>query len=424
MDKSKQMSIFEGLDESQSVDKFKNKKKRKQLEINVDNSIVELNLLLLPLAPVGRERSDIGTIIVKWTDSQGNLRGIKVSMVEGYNMLTRFDINILMSLQKLYSEQNRVISYNFESKKYDMPIEIKYTIREIAKALKYKSCSGVLVSKIKKAIRKLANCTITSLFAGGLYDSENDVYIKEKGFHIIETYDMYERTNLDKNDKILRYDDIKEYNKIVINSFFYKSMCNGYFKIVPFDQLIRLKHDVSQRIFSILEGWYCEKKPFVYFNYKTLYERIPLNPISKDDKPMEVKDKNRAIKTACEELLRNGYIQSFILVRNKGVYFIFDSELKDANIETINATYYGHHKYSGLKDVIKTYLQYGIEENQIDLYVKQSNIEYHKALLRYYDMMVRYDKIKENPINYLLKGIKGNYNIDKKYYNTVNDCVK
>jgi hypothetical protein len=60
-----QTSFLDGLSEISSVDIIKHKrKKRKQLEINVDSALIELNLLLLPLAPVGRERLDVGSILV------------------------------------------------------------------------------------------------------------------------------------------------------------------------------------------------------------------------------------------------------------------------------------------------------------------------------------------------------------------------
>lgn len=391
------------------------RKKRKQLEINVDGALVELNLLLLPLAPVGREKDDVGTIIVKWTDSKGALRGIKVSMTDGYKMLTNFDIKVLTSLMKLYSEQNTIIPYDFENNKYDMPVEINYTIREISRRLRYSECGGTITKKIKDSIKKLANVTITSMYEGGLYDAEHKCYIKttgEKGFHIIEEYDMYEVSKVENKEDRIKARDVKSFNKVVINNFFYNSMCNGYCKIVPFDQLIGIKQDIAQRLFALLEGWFCNKKPFVYFNFTTLYSRIPLD----NDTP--IKEKNRSVKRACEELKKIGYIENFVVKPSKGVYFIFEGGIDYDNPDNMKDKYFGLDKYGGIKDVISALLEYGIEENEIDMYVKESNIEYHKALLRYFNIMLRYDKIKgDNPLGFLLEGLKGDYNIDPKYYN-------
>jgi hypothetical protein len=298
-----------------------------------------------------------------------------------------------------------------------MPIEINYTVSEIARVLKYTECGGTITKRIQNSIRKLANCTITSIYEGGLYDVENKNYIKsEKGFHIIETYEMYRYSECNEKEKRLKANEIKSYNKVTINKFFYDSMCSGYCKIIPFEQLVGLKYDVSQRLFSLLEGWYCDKKPFVYFNYETLYSRIPLNPVAEGETPMPTKEKNRLIKKGAEELLKTDYIKGYIVVPRQGIYFIFDGELKDVDINTIRTCYYGLEKYGDLKDVVSTLLRHGIDENDIDRYISSNNIEYVKALLRYYDMMLRYDNIKGDGIGFLIKGLKEKYNIDEKYY--------
>ncbi len=422
VEKLSQVSFLDNSDCGQTVDTLPKRSKRKQLEINVDGALIELNLLLLPLAPVGRERMDVGSIIVKWIDSNGSNRGIKVSMTDGYGMLSRFDINVLNALMKLYSEQNKIMTYDYEKNKYNMPVEINYSIRALTNILKYKKHGGSSSERVQKSIRKLANCTITSLFEGGLYDSENKCYIKgvgEKGFHIIETYEMYKTSNLAENDKRISPNDVKDFNKVIINNFFYKSMCNGYTKIIDFNQLLELKSDVAQRIFSLLEGWYCDKKPFVYFNYETLYARIPLNPITEGEDPMPIKYRNRAIKKACKELQQNGYLANFVAIR-KGVYFIFDGEIDATNIDNFKPSFYGLNKYSDLNAIINTLSDYGIETLDIDTYVKQSELEYYGALLRYYDMMIRYDKIRDNPVGFLIAGLKEKYNIAEKYYKKEN----
>lgn len=421
MDNVQQTSFLDDIACEQIVIKKTNR--RKKIEINLDGMLMELNWLLLPLSPIGKER-DVGTIIVKWKDGQNKLRGIKISMTDGYNMLTRFDIKVLASLQKLYSEQNKIIEYSYDKKEYDMPIEINYTISKISKILKYKSCGGSIVKKIKQSIRKLANCTITSLYTGGIYDANKKCYIEnqEKAFHIIENYDMYERIKLGDRKKRLAPKKIKEYNKVIINNFFLQNMKTGYFRIISLDMLMSLKQDVSQRLFTLLEGWYCDKKPYVYFNYTTLYERIPLNPISIEEKPMLNKEKNRYIKNACKELLEKGYINGFVTTR-KGIYFIFEKIKGGENaykeyIKKAQKDFYGISKFNEYKEIVNTLMNVGFDENEIDIYIKKDNIEYIKALLRLFDMKLRHDSLEKNAKGFLIKGLMPPYyNIDRKYYN-------
>jgi len=421
VDNIQQTSFLQDVNCEQIV--IKKTKRRKKIEINLDGMIMELNWLLLPLAPIGKER-DVGTIIVKWKDGKNKLRGIKISMTDGYNMLTRFDIKVLAALQKLYSEQNKVIEYNYDKKEYNMPIEINYTISKISKILRYKSCGGSAGTKIKQSIRKLANCTITSLYTGGIYDANNKKYIEsqEKGFHIIEEYDMYEYSELSEGKIRLSPRKIKEYNKVTINKFFLQNMKTGYFRIISLDMLMSLKQDVSQRLFTLFEGWYCDKKPYVYFNYTTLYERIPLNPISVEEKPMPNKEKNRYIRNACKELIERKYMNGF-LSDKKGIYCIFEDIKGGENaykeyIKEAQKDYYGLNKYNEKEEIIATLLNVGFDENEVDTYVKQDRMEYIKALLRLFDIKLRHDSIRENIKGFLIRGMKPPYyNIDKKYFN-------
>lgn len=420
VDNPMQTSFLEDLSCEQIV--IKQSKRRKRIEINLDGTMMELNWLLLPLAPIGKER-DIGTIIVKWKDGQNKLRGIKISMTDGYNMLTRFDIKILAALQKLYSEQNNIIEYNNDKQEYNIPIEINYTISKIANILKYKTCGGSIVTKVKQSIRKLANCTVTSLYMGGIYDANKKCYVEkqENGFHIIEWYSMYEYDQIGENDKRISPRKIKEYNKVIINKFFFDNMKTGYFRIISTDMLMSLKQDVSQRLFTLLEGWYANKRPFVFFKNSTLYERIPLNPIN-NEKPMPIKEKNRYIRKACQELMEKKYIEKYIFTK-EGIYFIFEKVDGGENayndyIENYRRNYYGLNKYNTDKEIVEGLLIAGFNENEIDTYINSKNIEYIKALLRLYDINIRYDNLKENPKGFLIKGLKPPYyNIDKKYFN-------
>ena len=422
MENVQQTSFLNDLTCEQIV--IKQTKRRKKIEINLDGTLMELNWLLLPLAPIGKER-DVGTIIVKWTDSNNKLRGIKISMTDGYNMLTRFDIKVLAALQKLYSEQNNIIEYNYDQKIYNMPVKINYTISKIAKILQYKTCGGSIITKIKQSIRKLTNCTVTSLYAGGIYDASNKTYIEtdEKAFHIIESYEMYEYKQVEKSGKKrISPRQIKNFNEVTINNLFFNNMKKGYFRIISLDMLMSLKQDVSQRLFTLLEGWYCDKKPYVYFHYKTLYDRIPLNPISEEEKSMPNKEKNRYIRNACKELKEKKYIQEYITDK-EGIYFIFEKILGGENaykdyIENAVKDYYGLNKYNKDEEIVTTLMNAGFDGNEIETYTSNRDKEYVKALLRLYDVNLRHDNLKKEPKGFLISGLTPPYyKIKSKYFN-------
>lgn len=415
MENCSQISIFNDLDCEQSVSKTIKKKKRKPLEIKVEETIVELNLLILPLVPIGKSL-DVGEVVVKWFDSENNQHGIKISMPENINHLTIFDIKVLMTLLKIYSEYNTVITYNIEKENYEMPMEIRFTKKMIVDRLKYKQCGGSITRKIDTSLDKLSSATISSMFNGGLYDVKSKKWITNSSikYHIFDICETYNYRDVQEGEKRILGNHIKDTNRIIINRFFYDSLCSGYCRIINYDFLIKIKSDVAYRIYALLEGWFCDKRPFVYFKYETLYNRIPLPEIR------TTSNKNRDIKNALEELVKLYYIDRYIIKKGKGVYIIFDSSINDDVILNYKDKFYGLDKYNSYSDVVNALLNYGISANDIDLYVKdttkESNLEYIKALLRYFDVAMRYDRIDKNPVKYLLKGLQTTYDISQKYY--------
>lgn len=80
--------------------------------------------------------------------------------------------------------------------------------------------------------------------------------------------------------------------------------------------------------------------------------------------------------------------------------------------------YYGLNKYNKKKEIIDALLNVGFDENEIATYMKDSRMEYIKALLRLFDIRLRHDSIKENVKGYLIRGMTPPYyTIKKKYFN-------
>lgn len=136
---------------------------------------------------------------------------------------------------------------------------------------------------------------------------------------------------------------------------------------------------------------------------------IPLTP------DLSTSVKNRYIKDAAEELKSIGYIQGYEIEdheEGRGIRFIFDYSKYDDKDKDV----YGLDNYNTLEDVIMTLKENGFNQEEIEKYIRLLDIEYIKALLRYFDIMMNYDKISKNPKGFLEKGLKETYNIDLKYY--------
>lgn len=411
MENYTQTSFFNDTKCEQNVDKSVIKvKKRKPIIVKLNEAIIELNLLLLPLALIGRtEISNNSSIVIEWRDSKNRRRGIKISMPDDLTMLTIFDIKVLIALFKINSEKEEVIRYNLSKNKYEIPIEINFTKIEISKRLGYRTCAGTITRKIDDALEKLTGAYISSIFDGGLYDIENKRYITngKVRYHILELYQTYNYKDINEEKRVAA-GKIKDMNKAIVNRFFYDNMCNGYLKSIDFDLLIRIKRDVGVRLYCILEGWFCNKNPFVFFKYETLYARIPL------PEDRRTANKNRDIRMACDELVELKYLQKYFTDK-KGVYFVYDGSLTYDDIINYRQKVYGLNKYNTLQEIISALVDYNIDGNMIDQYVREDNKEDIAAAIRYYEIYKRYDRIKENDVGFLADAIRGKYKIDKKY---------
>jgi molybdate-binding protein len=99
----------------------------------------------------------------------------------------------------------------------------------------------------------------------------------------------------------------------------------------------------------------------------------------------------------------------------EGICFVFDDSIA-IDLDRMNDSYLGLDNYNDWDDVVDALIAYGVPDNIIEQYVNKSNLEYVKALLRSFDVAIRYDRIEKNATGFLIKGLKTAYNIPKKYY--------
>lgn len=406
-----QLSLFNDVSTDTGLT-VKKRKKRKSLNIPLDRAIVELNLLTLPLSLLGKKKlDDAGEVVVTWHDSDGIERGIRILGSDTYGVLTYFDIKVLIGLFKLYSEQNPKIEYDSKSETYFMNNKINYTFSDLARAMNY-TTGGKNLKKLQDSIRRISSVKLINIGEGAIYDVNSKKYIKakaEKSYNILN-HEMCRYEMFDADEKRPSPVQIRENNFVIIDDFFFNSLCKGYGKIINYDLFLSIKSDVTCRVYSLLEGWGGKKSIDMFRYYETFYNLIPL------DKSLSVSVKNRYIRDSAEELIKLGYIQGYEIEerdKGKGIRFIFDYVEYDAQKKDV----YFLEKYNTREEVIIALKDNGIPDDKIEIALATKDFEYIKALLRYFDIMVKHDNIKKSPKNFLNKGLSEVYEISSKYYN-------
>lgn len=393
------------------------KKKRKKITIDIGESLMEGNFMEIPFAVMNRKADDIGTLEIKWVDSNNVARNLKVVASNESNLPTAKDMNVLVGLFKLYSEQNSVIEINGQQRICNtLPIRIHFTFAELTRTLGYKTIGGSVIKQLQKSIETLS---LTSLISeNGLYDASTRTYVNDtkKIYKILEMQIYTYKDNKDK--KRLSPEEIKQNNFVEISPFFYNSMLSGNFGIFNYNLWRTFKRDISKKLYLILNKWDNDKRPFVFYEYKSLYSMIPL-----DDESVDVSTKNRYIRRSAQDMKECGYIKDYKAVPNKGVFFIFDDSI-DIDFKNMEDNYCVLDDYKNNDEVLYTLADYGVPDEIIKQYVKNETIHYAEALLRYFDTAMRYNRIKKNPTGFLIQGLREPYNIPEKYYRIVNEDIK
>lgn len=416
-----QISMFNSMTEKELAKALVLEQKgKKNIFLQDETFIYEGNWIELPIFSLSNKfSSNTKEVIREWTDSKNIKRGIKIRQgLQEYGLPTINDSDTLVSIFKVNAKDNPNILFNDPLSTYIMDNKIYFTKREVAKELGYNSYGGSADKRIVDSIKTLYGTFLMSLHAGAFYDPKYNEYIietRDKGFRIVDDYDFYKRAVVKKGktlDEIVS--QYKEQNWIKINDFFYNSLKNGYFKILNHEVYKQLRSGPAKRIFMLAEKWRVSRRHYQFFTYDMLYQRIPL------ENSLQTKTKNKYIREAGEELLNSNYIKGCIPdQKRKGIYLIFKDDLTIDEIEQ-NEMYlfYRLDKYNSDEEILKALYENDITEEEIRTYVESNNKEYIKALLRYTDIYVKYNKITEgNPKGFILKGLKKPYDIDKKYFN-------
>lgn len=403
MENIKQLSMEETLMDETDIEKVK-RKMPKTLIIPIDESIIESNFAEIPFINYYKTKEAVLSVEYVWNDSKGNNYGIEVRGSK-YGVPSSDEFDVLLALFRIYSRKNSKFKLNKESNSYDIPIEIEFTYRELAKEMGYQEYGGTVHKNLVKSIETLIDTTIYNKASGGLYDAntKNRISNSKISYHIIES-SIDETIEVSKNK-------FHEKSIVKINNFFYRSIRNNYLRKFDYRMLLSLKVDIAKKIMLILNKWKNQRSAITIY-YSTLYERIPL-PDTKT-----VSYRNKRIKEAAEDLVRVGFIDKYITFpKEKKITFVFDVCSSDDTGHD-DKTYCAKDKFNTWLEISEGLKYYGVPDDEIEN-LDLSKLSDIKAWLRLCHLKNTYSKL-DNKYSYFSKGydniLKGKCKIDKKFY--------
>lgn len=368
------------------------------LTIKSHQSIAESNWMVIPF--ISMQRTKVKVLKREW-ESNGTKRGITVVGSAMYGCPTILELDVLMGLFRIHLKNNNYqYEYNRKTGKVGLPQTIHFTYRELARELGYENFGGSIKNKLEKSIKTLIETTLYSDI--GIRDVEKGDYIVDfdgqESARILKNYKSYSYTKKKKvGEKIGNAEEIKEQQSVDIDDFFFKNICNNYFKIYDFNQYIKLTKGVSKKLFLLLNQWSHGYEKFL--TYHVLYDMLSL------DTNRTVSYNNRMIKEALEELESIGFVHGFEPRRLEGMNIIFDNRKRIAKR--------GLDKYNSVNEVIDKLREYGLTVDQVAKLYRMDNEDYVRAVLRMMDDRIERNDLAKPPQAMLLDALnKENYNVD------------
>lgn len=404
----------------------------KNIVIKLDEGMVESHFIELPFINYYKTKDPVYGLTYYWY-SDGKKFEVEVkSSTNG--IPTAFEFDILLALNRLYGKRNRKFIQNPETNMYDnIEGKIKFTYRQLAKEMGYKSFGGTIYERIHTGIETLLETTIYTQLVNLVVKNNFDIYMskeekkelekiqenenidedekqkkksniinntlqKRVGFHILEMVDN--ETIVDKNNTFRNEVVVK------INEYFFESLKKGYFAKYNENMLKLLKSDVAKKVFLILNKW-AKNADYRIYKLQTLYERIPL-PNTKNNKY-----RKKRLKDAMEELVNVNFIQKYEFIKNKDNEDCVKIYFKQQDF--INS-YCAKDKFNSILEVTNGLKEFGLEDNEIHEKCTFDQYEYIQKLLRLCYIKCQYNQIKDTR-KFLLKGLSPNpqYVIDDKF---------
>ena len=372
----------------------------KIVQIKSHQTFNESNLMTIPW--INLKRKKIGKLERKWIRDNEEV-GITVSGSAVHGCPTIHELDVLLALFKIQGKNisNQLIM-DSDNKVTNMPQKINFTYRELAKTMGLSGFGKETKKRLTSSIECMIETTVYSDFA--IKNQESGDYIIDvngrKSCNILQNYTEYSITKAKKNgEDILNGKEIKEYQSVEIDTFFFENLCNNYFKLFDYNKYKLLTKSISKKLLLILAQWShgCQK----FISFQVLYDYIGIDVKTKKDKYYY----NRQIRDACEELIKVKIIQNYNMEHDKGVNFVF-------NTTALNKSK-GLDKYTTDAEIVARLRELGITYDEINKYCRLDTMSYIAALLRYIDYKIENNHEIKDLEKYVRKGLKYNaYNVE------------
>ncbi|APH21003.1 TPA: replication initiator protein A [Clostridium botulinum] len=389
------------------MDKKEEEQEVETISLKSNQSINESNLMVIPF--ISMKKTKVKVLERYWI-SNGVRRGIKVVGSGEHGCPTIAELDVLLALFRiLIKNVGFKYEYNRTTGKVSLPKTIHFTYQELSKELGYKTYGGALKKKLENSVKCLNEATIYSDL--GLRDVEAGDYIYdfegEDSFRILEDYKSFSYTKRKKKgEKIGDAKQVKSMQSVTISDFFFKNICNNYFKIYNYNQYLMLTKGVAKKLYLLLNQW--SRGYEKYLTYIKLYDMLSLD-VAKNENNEEIDKKkayyyNRIIKDALDELTTVKFIQDYDIRTNDGINLIFNINKRNKNRFL--------DKYNDEKEIINRLQEIGLTLKEWTKYYRLDNQEYVKALLRYVDYKIENKNDIRDVLKFTIDGLKSeNYDV-------------
>ena len=383
--------------------------KEKVITIKSNRSIAESNIMILPFVPVQNTKAKIYR---RYWEVNGVTRGLVVKGSPDLGLPNIKDLDTLLALFRIMiKNSNMQYSYNPETNRVSgLNNVINFTRRELALEMGYKSYSGAIKNVIDKSLKRLNETTLYSDLA--FRDIEKGGYVcefnGEESTRIISNLKTYSYKRIKKEGgKLGNCEEVREKTSLKIEDFFFKNICNNFFKIYDYSQYLKIKLGIAKKLFLILNQWSHGSEK--YITYKVMYDYLGVE-IREDEKGNKNKKDiyyyNRQIKKSFDELANIKFIEGFEEDKKKnGINIIFDMKARKST-RFLN-------RYTNDLEVISKLRELEFSYDDITTYYRPDNQDYVRALLRLYDYK-KDNKQLVNEIGFLREGLRReNYDITR-----------
>lgn len=386
-------------------------------DYNVDNSvdnyyffknnlsINESNLMNLPFLNLSRKQ--INKIERKWTRDDGSLAKVTVRGHEDYGVPKIEDFDVILALFRIHLN-NLGKKIKLEDKRINIPKQIHFTMYELAKELDINT-GGANYRKLDERLNRLMNTSIEAESIAFKVDANgNQVLQKKTAFGIIDEYNSINKAYFEINDMEYDITKIKDYQYVSLSDYIINNVCGNLFKYYDEKIYKKIKTAYGKRLYMIFNNWGLKSERFTTYDVLINYIGVSEEEIINNKSEII-----RKIKNGLTELKNVKYIESYELLKGKGVNVVKDNQHKR------NSTQLNSYDSSG--ELFAWFR--GLSENgnpifdfiEISDILSKNDIGYLKGFARYIDWTLNRNSNIKKLREYILNGLNYDDILNRKY---------